>query len=193
MSIHIPFIVQPNFSHGSDYRYYHNVFTPAECEKIKATGLSGLDKSKLMGDAINEKLRNSHNSWIENNENNVWIYEKLHQILLDANAYYNYSITHFGEALQFTQYAPGQYYHWHCDNSHNGPTSMRKMTMVTHLTNELTYEGGDLQLFSCRNEKIPKTQGTVIVFPSYKEHRVIPVKSGTRHSLVAWVSGPPLR
>ena len=34
-----------------------------------------------------------------------------------------------------------------------------------------------------------KTQGTLIMFPSYVLHEVTPVTKGTRNSLVTWVTG----
>ena len=36
---------------------------------------------------------------------------------------------------------------------------------------------------------VPKTRGTVIVFDSRTPHRVTPVESGIRKSLVGWVVG----
>ena len=36
-------------------------------------------------------------------------------------------------------------------------------------------------------------RGTAIVFPAFEYHRVRPLRSGTRRSLVSWVSGPPFR
>ena len=36
-------------------------------------------------------------------------------------------------------------------------------------------------------------KGSVIVFPSFHRHRVTPVTSGIRHSLVTWVEGPHWR
>jgi PKHD-type hydroxylase len=34
-----------------------------------------------------------------------------------------------------------------------------------------------------------KTQGTLIIFPSYVLHEVMPVTKGERNSLVTWVTG----
>ena len=38
-----------------------------------------------------------------------------------------------------------------------------------------------------------KARGTLIAFPSYVLHRVAPVTSGIRKSLVIWVAGPEFR
>jgi len=40
-----------------------------------------------------------------------------------------------------------------------------------------------------KGELMDKTQGTLILFPSYVLHEVMPVTKGTRNSLVTWVTG----
>ena len=45
--------------------------------------------------------------------------------------------------------------------------------------------------YSSGSFKMPK--GTMIVFPSYMWHRVRPVTSGVRKSLVLWIQGPPFK
>ena len=64
----------------------------------------------------------------------------------------------------------------------------RKLSMTIVLNDE--YEGGEFQFF---NDKtlIKEKQGTVIIFPSYMQHRVRPIKSGIRYSLVVWFLGEP--
>jgi PKHD-type hydroxylase len=38
-----------------------------------------------------------------------------------------------------------------------------------------------------------KAQGTLILFPSYTLHEVMPVTKGERNSLVSWVTGKPFK
>ena len=64
------------------------------------------------------------------------------------------------------------------------------------------YEGGQLQ-FDCRNKEDPEDnkietvaenrQGSLIVFPSFVFHRVLPVTKGVRYSLVMWMKGDQWR
>ena len=51
------------------------------------------------------------------------------------------------------------------------------------------YEEGDLQIKDNQNETltIEKGVGNLILFLSNIEHRVTPVKSGVRYTLVNWV------
>ena len=101
--------------------------------------------------------------------------------------------------VQYTEYDSankGQY------NSHldtvvgmnlDNPFSDRKLSLVLQLTDENSYEGGDL-LFDIHNNIDNKpnfrSQGTLIAFPSWLSHRVTPVIAGKRNSLVAWLEGP---
>ena len=61
-------------------------------------------------------------------------------------------------------------------------------------TNDDEYTGGDLEFAdfddSTQRFTVPKSRGTVIVFDSRTPHRVSPIKSGVRKSLVGWVVGP---
>jgi hypothetical protein len=54
------------------------------------------------------------------------------------------------------------------------------------------YKGGAFSFSECTSPDpvISKQKGTVLVFPSYLQHSVQPVTSGTRRSLVAWFEGP---
>lgn len=79
---------------------------------------------------------------------------------------------------------------------------VRKISMTLNLTDPSTYDGGDL-LFDFGNASqskqtqeeidIARTQGTIVVFPSFVRHCVSPVTRGTRYSLVNWSLGRPFR
>ena len=53
------------------------------------------------------------------------------------------------------------------------------------------YEGGEFEFFA--KDTILSKRGTIIVFPSYMQHRVKPVTKGTRYSLVTWFCGEPFQ
>ena len=118
------------------------------------------------------------------------------------------------ESCQFTKYKLNQYYDWHCDSwdkPYDRPGApdhgcIRKLSMTCQLTDGSEYKGGELE-FDFRNydphmrdeskhriqckEILPK--GSIIVFPSFVWHRVKPVTSGTRYSLVVWHLGRPFK
>ena len=131
-----------------------------------------------------------------------------HPFLIEANkkAGWNYNWD-YSESCQFTKYKIGQYYTWHTDTITNVPNGkIRKISMSCVLSDSNEYEGGEFE-FDFRNynpnmrdehkhvhrinNKLPK--GSIIVFPSFIWHRVKPVTSGTRYSLVSWHVGDPFK
>ena len=69
---------------------------------------------------------------------------------------------------------------------------------MTILLND-EFEGGSFQFSEMSQAAVtietPKLEGSgsIIVFPSFKEHRIAPITKGTRYSLVAWFMGPPFK
>ena len=56
------------------------------------------------------------------------------------------------------------------------------------------YEGGDLQLNTGGSIiSVKKEVGLICFFPSFVLHRVTPITSGVRTSLVTWLCGANLR
>ena len=70
----------------------------------------------------------------------------------------------------------------------------RKISASLQLSSPTDYNGGEMLIKSNREAIIsPKELGTLIVFPSFLLHKVKPIISGQRESLVIWISGPPFR
>lgn len=101
------------------------------------------------------------------------------------------------EPLQYGEYHEGQMYDWHTDQ-HKVPDEngrVRKFSFSVFLNND--YQGGefDLELSGPSSECRYKTfqnleKNTAVFFHSHTWHRVRPVTSGVRKSLVGWVLGP---
>ena len=123
---------------------------------------------------------------------------KIKEIFVTENKKYQYDLDYSSINVQFTRYQKDEFYDWHSDdgelNTHIKTNSVRKLSITIPL-NIGEYEGGDLELQLPENVKrIMKLEsGNVIVFPSFIEHRILPVTQNTRYSLVAWISGPPWR
>ena len=106
----------------------------------------------------------------------------------------NFQLEHI-EDLQLTRYvAPDGHYDFHTDDDghsrENIDDSMRKISMSCLLTDSSEFEGGNFQIQTGESPYDVKLEkGDIILFPSYKLHRVSPVTKGTRHSLVAWAHG----
>ena len=68
--------------------------------------------------------------------------------------------------------------------------SHRKVSVIVQLSDTSEYKGGELQINTGGQIKtIPKVKGSVVIFPSYLLHRVTPVTTGLRKSLVLWAGG----
>jgi len=131
--------------------------------------------------------------------------------LANKNAEWNFDWD-FLEECQFTKYKKGQFYDWHCDSwehpydKPNDPKEhgkIRKLSVTLNLSDPKDYTGGELEFDyndggpmndskrSVCKEILPK--GSLVVFPSHVWHRVKPVTSGERNSLVIWNLGYPFR
>ena len=106
------------------------------------------------------------------------------------------------EPIQYTKYSDGGKYDWHTDQGSKillKDGSIRKISMTLFMNNPDEYEGGEFDLELFRPDKKPRYEtfklkkGSAIFFQSDVWHRVRPVSSGARKSLVAWYSGPPFR
>jgi PKHD-type hydroxylase len=59
------------------------------------------------------------------------------------------------------------------------------------MTDPAEYEGGDLQIIINDDPVcVPKKKNRLIVFPSFRLHRVTPVTAGMRKTIVGWITGP---
>ncbi len=203
------------------YWYFKSAIPPKICDDIIKYGLTqaetmartgGYGDKELTKDQVRDmkRKRNSDLVWLTD----TWIYKELHPYIHQANkaAGWNYEWDR-SESCQFTKYKLNQYYDWHCDSwdkpykrdDKNSPDNgkIRKLSMTCQLTDGSEYEGGELE-FDFRNldpdkkrnvkkctEILPK--GSLVVFPSFVWHRVCPVKSGERNSLVIWNLGYPFQ
>lgn len=178
-----------------DWAYYQGSFTADECRKIIEIGNARIvDSSRVRGNNLDTKIRDSKNSWLMPCDDTEWIFRRVTDVIVDLNSkYFKFDLYGFIEGFQFTRYdAPGGKYDQHIDRGLN--TWTRKLSFVLQLSDPKDYTGGDLELlFGNEPTKPAKEQGYVTVFPSYVLHRVTPVTKGTRYSLVAWITGPSFK
>lgn len=187
---------QRNDVNHLNYYYFTDVFTTEELLKIREIG-DNLPKQKAVtiGDeGENSQYRLSDVSWMTDNEDTRWIYEKMSNLCKIANKnMWNFDIWGYQDNFQYTvYYGDGGHYDWHADL---GPgISNRKISCVLQLSDPEEYEGGDLQMNPGGNIlNVPKGLGVVCFFPSFLLHRVTPLNGGVRKSLVNWFCGANLR
>jgi len=201
-----------------DYWYFTGELTSRFCddlikeglkqqEIIATTGYFGngrdLKKNPLNKEELKilREKRDSNISWLVA----PWIYREIHPYIhiANKNAGWNFQ-WHRTEPCQFTKYKHNQFYGWHQDNwnkpNENG--EIRKLSIICQLTDSSDYTGGELEFDfrhyepNLRNEsehvvqvKEILSKGSIIVFPCNIWHRVQPITSGTRYSLVMWNLG----
>jgi PKHD-type hydroxylase len=85
------------------------------------------------------------------------------------------------------------HYDWHIDSHPPIGNTQRKLSISILLSDPSEFEGGELQFKGMEDRKILTKQGSIVVFPSFVEHRVTPVTKGVRYSAVTWASGPAFR
>jgi PKHD-type hydroxylase len=178
-----------------DWAYFDDALTVEQCEDIidYSKGLKLEDGTT--GDNNLFQLRKSKVVFLPPTQFMEPYYHRLSGIILSLNdQFFNFDLHGFTEHLQFAEYeSPGGKYDSHVDRGMNIP--VRKLSIVVQLTNSDDYEGGDLELLTSIETpfKLPRKQGTLFAFPSFQLHRVTPMISGTRNSLVGWISGKQFR
>jgi len=175
-----------------------NAFNQTQLDSIISLG----EKEKLKNAEVFEQeqsdsIRKTKVSWIQEEE----ISKKypLVDIITRGNkqAGWNFQLTGF-EPFQYSVYEKDDHYNWHID-SHAKPYDnglIRKLSFTLCLSDD--YTGGDFEL--CKPnpsrkkhlyKKFELKKGDMILFPSFIWHKVNPVLSGVRKTLVGWVVGKP--
>ena len=122
--------------------------------------------------------------------------------MMSANdEYFKYDLDYFHSKVQSTVYTADKrdHYNWHVDTSNSGIKSgsnkERKLSCSLLISGPNEYEGGELefQYDNIFHKSYKPERGECIIFPSWLPHKVNPVTSGKRISLVAWIQGPPFK
>lgn len=82
---------------------------------------------------------------------------------------------------------------WHVDSGSSESGIVRKLSISVQLSLPTDYEGGELEFAGHEQNAFSRIAGTVTCFPSYCVHRVTPILSGERCSLVCFALGPAFR
>ena len=149
---------------------------------------------------IDSQLRRSEVRWLPDWEEKVapivtaimWHCKKANR------EFFGFEISYLQD-IQYTTYKSENEgkYDWHHDTFWAGPNCFdRKISFIVQLSDPSEYTGGEFEIdpqYEVLDQDLVKKKGTVIVFPSFIRHRVTPVTSGVRRSLVSWVEGPKFR
>lgn len=159
---------------------------------IAAFNRQDAQEGGLVAGRFDTKVRQSALVWLPEDDDFSWAHTRMARLAADANRdVFRFALDGFDEQLQMAAYGPGHYYDWHVDRGQGAVAGRRKLTLSVQLTDPSAYIGGELEINADgRPFQAPHDQGTAVVFAAHTLHRVAPVTSGLRHSLVAWVHGP---
>ena len=124
--------------------------------------------------------------------NSTWINALLCGYIRYANSLnFHYNLSDDDKELaQISKYSVGEFYGEHRDFGTNDDSITRKLSLTVQLSDEDSYEGGDLIFYNGSiKDKAPRGKGSVIVFDSRLFHEITPIIKGTRYSLVKWYHG----
>lgn len=177
------------------YYYWSGALSDDVCDLIIKEGTKLIAKPASINsdNTLDKDMRVGLISWFDEN---CWIEKLVVDYVGAANieAEWKFNITG-KERLQFANYYEGAFYDWHRDCNTDSEL-YRKLSVTVQLSDPKDYEGGELQFKNYwgtmelnPSQEVMK-RGTVIVFPSSIMHRVSPITSGMRYSLVQWYNGP---
>jgi PKHD-type hydroxylase len=185
------------------WAYYNDLFTNEECQRIISQGASS--RFTLSIDQYNteerqveiEQFKQNKTNWFYNSVvDNHWIFRRCVDAVVNLNnQFFKYDITNI-ETMEFVSYNSTDlgFRERHMDLIYNNPNGVRKLSFQIQLSDDSDYKGGDSIIHLDHiGTKIPRTRGTLIIFPSWVLQEVTTVTSGTRHVLQGSLIGPAFK
>lgn len=139
---------------------------------------------------------------------NHWVNGLMdHHIRLANKEIWNFHLS-LTQGVQFGMYGVGDNYDWHKDEfdkpfdetaTPDWRGQARKLSAVLNLTDPEEYTGGELRFKNAWGQEVGgddfqkrlERKGSLVVFPAYVLHTVMPVETGERCSLASWMLGNP--
>lgn len=199
------FSLEPrNFAGKEDFAYWEDFFTNEELQILKnlpewsdqnQAQVGGLSTN---GGIIQTNIRRTKVSWMVPNNDNLFFWNKMSMVVSEVNRrFFGFDLTGFYEPAQLGCYLSNEsgFYDWHTDAVSKDAKVPRKLSVTLLLSDPSEFTGGELQIKATSNDAINVEQkaGRAWFFPSYMLHKVTPVTSGTRKSIVLWVGGPAFK
>lgn len=197
-----PGVLEPNTTVGGCIDIFENAWpntkeTIDRVESLVSNHESGIhwERASTIGQGVNQDARTNmamnvtHYANYLDNPVMQNIHNQFHFLILASvipyTQRYNIHDALYPEPFSLLKYSGGQQYKPHSD----GGTSAvpRQVTAICYLNND--YEGGEIE-FPYFGVKIKPEPGMLILFPSNfaYAHAALPVTSGTKYSLVTWMT-----
>lgn len=177
------------------YKIIENFFSYEECDDIlnfckKNLKIKEAEVTNYLNNGfINKKQRKSKLGFLNFAKDFPILNKKIENFVLNEIIVKGHRLNFSSEPFQFTKYEKGDFFNWHRDSlpKENYNEYGRYCSLVVQLNNN--YSKGNLEIKTKEGEaiKIQNKIGTLIIFLSELEHRVTPIESGERFTLVNWI------
>lgn len=179
-----------NHPNAGKYLAMPAFLSQAECEAFMSYSESDKLKTGVVNDSldVDYKIRKNKIRFLRAKKypELAWLFERINhavEAFNDTNGLSPLKGLEYN-AVQLGQYAKEDFYSWHQDR---GPPVKRLVSFSIQLSPSDAYEGGTLQLLTREGViSTDKTIGTLSLFTSSTAHRIAPIMSGIRYSLVGW-------
>ncbi len=201
MNNHLPFTISNEKMAGNYSIFYISqdpLYTKEELlainDTIQNSNTTKPEPEKFGASQANKQSKVSLILWLEIKKH----LEKLEDFIYDVNdEFFHYDIFDISDFhyLNINEYdEENNSYDWHVDCNVYGSEEDLKLTCLLNISTEL-YDGGRLCLHGLDEEDEERllkefAPGHVLLFTSYRQHKVEPVTSGKRKTLSYWVRGP---
>lgn len=174
----------------------HDIRTYCESKELNQSEVLHSDDSSVK----DNELRKSKCFFHHYNDELAWFFQKTFTVMETLNNdYFGFDLVGY-DFFQYTVYNEGDFYSWHTDAPfgqilESNSNYARKLSATLVLSYSSEYTGGEFEIMDRPNDPttVEQDRGTLIVFPSFINHRVHEVKSGSRKSIVIWALGPPFK
>ena len=176
----------------------NNALSPSEIKDIlKIVSNLELEKTTIGGE-IRPDVHSANRAVIPYQTDTLWLYGRLYDLILLANSEgYRFDPLDFVEPIIYYEYEGNDFYKWHTDIANIPPFSSRKLGVTVLLNSSDDYRGGQIQFALSPDPDsffvTPRSEGTIIMYPTYLPYQIQPVTSGKKILINFWLGGTSFR
>ena len=160
-----------------------DLFLEEEVEQIIELGDAlVLSEGKIKDDKVNHSIRNSKIAWLHPGKDTWWLFDRAIMVFKSGLPFSTL------QSMQYTVYYDKGHYDFHRDIGTGDEIMKARVNVgILQLSSPIEYKGGVLQIkYEDQVIDVMKTRGMVTTFPIELLHRVTPVTSGVRKTLIMW-------
>jgi len=163
-----------------------NLFLEEEVDQIIELGdalvLSEGREGRVKNDILDYNIRKSKIAWLHPGKDTWWLFDRAIMVFKSGLPFSTL------QSMQYTVYYDKGHYDFHRDIGTGDEIMKARVNVgILQLSSPSEYKGGVLQIkYEDEVIDVMKTKGMVTTFPIQLLHRVTPVVSGIRKTLIMW-------